>query len=70
MNIKRNELKEVIGKTCNHNYSITLRARLIKINTVTCIMEMSAGEYVKDKDQYVGVRFKDNISNVHNAFFF
>ena len=68
-NTKRDELKTVIGKTVSHNYSITLRARLIKVNKVNCLLEMSAGEYVKDKDHYVGIRYSDSISNVWNAYF-
>jgi hypothetical protein len=70
MKIKIEELRESIGKTMSHNYSPTLRAKLVKVNKVTCILEVTKGEYIKDKDYTVGTRFKDNISNTWNALYY
>jgi hypothetical protein len=70
MKTKREELKESIDKIMSHNYSPTLRAKLIKVNKVTCVLEVTKGEYVKDKDYTIGTRFKDNISNTWNALYY
>lgn len=38
--VKASELREVIGKEVSFNYSPTLRAKLIKINKKTAVMEV------------------------------
>ena len=43
MKSKIEELRESIGKTMSHNYSPTLRAKLIKVNRVNCILEVTNG---------------------------
>jgi len=53
----------------SHNYSPTLRAKLVKVNKVTCVLEVTKGEYVKDKDYTVGMRFKDSIGYTWNALY-
>jgi hypothetical protein len=40
------------------------------VNKVTCVLEVTKGEYIKDKDYTVGTRFKDNISNTWNALYY
>ena len=55
MKSKIEELKESIGKVMSHNYSPTLRAKLVKVNRVTCVLEVSPGEHVKDRDYCVGL---------------
>ena len=67
---KREELRESIGKTMSHNYSPTLQAKLIKVNKVTCVLEVIKGEYVDDKDYCIGMRFKDNIHSTWNALYY
>ena len=78
MKTKIEELRESIGKTMSHNYSPTLRAKLVKVNKVTCVLEVIASEYIKDKarpnffylDYTVGKRFKDSVSNTWNALYY
>jgi hypothetical protein len=74
MKTKIEELRESIGKTMSHNYSPTLRAKLVKVNKVnrriTCILEVTKGEYVKDKDYTVGMRFRDSVSRTWNALYY
>jgi DNA polymerase II small subunit/DNA polymerase delta subunit B len=70
MKSKIEKLRESIGKTMSHNYSPTLRAKLVKVNKVTCVLEVTKGEYVKDKDYTVGMRFKDNVSHTWNALYY
>ena len=62
MKTKLFELRVSIGKTMSHNYSPTLRAKLVKVNKVTCVLEVIKGEYTKDKDYTVGIRFKDSVN--------
>lgn len=70
MKSKIEELKESIGKTMSHNYSPTLRAKLIKVNRVNCVLEVTNGEYSKDKDYCVGLTFTDSINRVWNALYY
>ena len=70
MKSKIEELRESIGKTMSHNYSPTLRAKLIKVNKVTCVLEVAESEYAKDKDYTVGMKFKDNIERTWNALYY
>jgi hypothetical protein len=70
MKEKIKELRESIGKTMSHNYSPTLRAKLVKVNKVTCVLEVTPSEYVKDKDYTVGMKFKDNVNRVWNALYY
>ena len=70
MKSKIEELRESIGKTMSHNYSPTLRAKLIKVNRVNCILEVTNGEYSKDKDYCVGLTFTDSVSNTWNALYY
>ena len=69
MKSKIEELRESIGKTMSHNYSPTLRAKLVKVNRVTCVLEVTESEYAKDKDYTVGMKFKDSVSNTLNALY-
>lgn len=70
MKSKIEELKESIGKTMSHNYSPTLRAKLIKVNKVNCVLEVTNGEYSKDKDYCVGLTFTDSVNRVWNALYY
>ena len=56
------ELRESLGKTMSHNYSPTLRAKLVKVNKITCVLEVTKGEYNRDKDYAVGIKFKDSVN--------
>ena len=70
MKSKIEELRESIGKTMSHNYSPTLRAKLVKVNRVTCVLEVTESEYAKDKDYTVGMKFKDSIERTWNALYY
>ena len=69
-NTKRDELKDAVGREMSHNYSPTLRAKLVKVNKVTCVLEVTKGQFVDGKDYTVGMRFKDNIYSTWNALFY
>jgi hypothetical protein len=64
------ELRASLGKTMSHNYSPTLRAKLVKVNKVTCVLEVTKGEYTKDKDYAIGIKFKDSVDNTWNALYY
>ncbi len=72
MKSKIEELKEVIGKVTSYNASPTLRAKLLKVNKKTCIMEVAETQFpiFSDKTQYVGMKFKAPIEYTWNAYFF
>jgi hypothetical protein len=70
MKTKIEELKESIGKVMSHNYSPTLRAKLVKVNRVNCVLEVTNGEHVKDKDYCVGLTFTDDVNRVWNALYY
>lgn len=69
---KIEELKTVIGKTVSYNASPTLRAKLLKVNKKSCIMEVASTEFpiFSDVTEYVGKRFKAPIEYTWNAYFF
>lgn len=52
MKSKIQELKEAIGKEFSYNGSPTLRAKLIKVNKATCVLEVAPGKYLKDSIQH------------------
>jgi hypothetical protein len=66
---KTEELKTVIGKSVSHNYSPTLQAKLVKVNKVTCVFEVTKSDYFNDKDYCIGMRFKDNVYRAYNTYF-
>lgn len=69
---KLEELKASIGKEMSHNYSPTLRAKLVKVNKVTCVLEVAPAQFplLHDKMYTVGMKFKDSISNTWNALYY
>lgn len=72
MESKLEELKQSIGKTMSHNYSPTLRAKLVKINRVTCVLEVAPAQFpiINDKEYTVGMKFKDSIERTWNALYY
>jgi len=72
MKTKIEELKESIGKVMSHNYSPTLRAKLVKVNKVTCVLEVAPAQFpiFNDKMYTVGMKFKDSVSNTWNALYY
>lgn len=69
---KELELREVVGKTVSYNASPTLRAKLIKVNKKTCIMEVAEAQFpiYHDKMEYVGKKFKAPLEYTWNAYFY
>ena len=69
---KELELREVVGKTVSYNASPTLRAKLLKVNKKTCILEVAETEFpiFSNVSKYVGVKFKAPLEYTWNAFFY
>ena len=70
--IKEQELREVVGKTVSCNMSPTLRAKLVKINKKTCIMQVEPSFYTRTSDlnREVGKTFRMPLEYTWNAYFF
>lgn len=70
--IKEQELREVVGKTVSCNMSPTLRAKLVKINKKTCIMQVEPTFYTRtaDLNREVGKTFRMPLEYTWNAYFF
>ena len=69
---KELELRNQVGKTVSFNGSPTLRAKLIKVNRKTCIMEVAPTEYpiFSNVSEFIGRKFKAPIDHVWNAWFY
>ena len=69
---KELELREVVGKTVSFNDSPTLRAKLIKVNKRTCILEVAPTEFpiFSNVDKHIGKKFKAPLEYTWNAFFY
>jgi hypothetical protein len=72
MKTKIEELREVIGKTVSFNSSPTLRAKLVKINKNTCLLEVAPTEYEPSLigSEFVGNIIKAPIEHTWNAYFY
>lgn len=68
----KKELNTVIGKDCSCNGSPTLRAKLISVEALWCLLEVTPTMYNKNQgsNTSVGKRFKLPIQTVHNMYFF
>ena len=66
------ELNKVIGKDCSCNGSPTLRAKLISVDSLWCLLEVTPTMY--NRNQYantsVGKQFYLRTDIVHNMYFF
>ncbi len=72
MKSKIEELKASIGKIMSHNSSPTLRAKLVKVNKKTCVLEVAPAQFpiFNDKMNMVGLRFKDSVEYTWNALYY
>ena len=66
------ELNTVIGKDCSCNGSPTLRAKLISVTSLWCLLEVTPTMYNRNQwaNTSVGKQFKLPTSVVHNMYFF
>lgn len=69
---KLKELVEVIGKDCSCNGSPTLRGKLVSVNTLWCLLEVTPAMYNSNQEtnSSVGKQFKLPTEIVHNMYFF
>jgi hypothetical protein len=72
MKAKIQELKAAIGKTVSFNSSPTLRAKLLKVNKKSCIMEVMPTEWECSRigSEFVGDTFKAPIEHTWNAIYY
>jgi len=68
--IRKAELKTVIGKSVSENLSPTGRAKLVKICKDYCIFESVQSEYSVKPAHLIGVRYNRPIPYAWNAYFF
>jgi hypothetical protein len=69
---KVKELTEVIEKDCSCNQSPTLRAKLILVTSLWCLLEVTPTMYNRNQwaNTSVGKQFKLPTYIVHNMYFF
>ena len=69
---KELELRDKVGQTVSYNHSPTLRAKLIKVNKRTCILEVAPTEFpiFSNVDKHIGKKFKAPLEYTWNAFFY
>ena len=69
---KIKELNTVVGKDCSCNGSPTLRAKLVTVGSLWCILEVTPTMYNRNQwsNTLVGKRFKLPIQTVHNMYFY
>ncbi len=74
MNEKIKELKSVIGKEVSHNFSPTLRAKLVKVGRKYCKFEVTPSPYegsVSASNNYLtGALMSTPTYIAHNIYFF
>ena len=70
--VMKKELNTVIGKDCSCNGSPTLRAKLISVTALWCLLEVTPTMYNRNQwaNISVGKRFKLPIQTVHNMYFY
>jgi len=68
----KKELNTVIGKDCSCNGSPTLRAKLLTVTSLWCLLEVTPTMYNRNQwaNISVGKQFKLSTSVVHNMYFF
>ena len=66
------ELNTVIGKDCSCNNSPTLRAKLISVEALWCLLEVTPTMYNSnlETNSSVGKQFYLRTEIVHNMYFF
>ena len=66
------ELNRVIGKDCSCNGSPTLRAKLISVDSLWCLLEVTPTMYNRNQlaNPSVGKQFYLRTEVVHNMYFF
>ena len=66
------ELNTAIGRDCSCNGSTTLRAKLVSVTSLWCLLEVTPTVYSKNLSDNisVGKQFKLPTSVVHNMYFF
>ena len=66
------ELNTAIGRDCSCNGSPTLRAKLISVTSLWCLLEVTPTMYNSNQrdNTSVGKQFKLPTSVVHNMYFF
>ena len=66
------ELNTVIGKDCSCNGSPTLRAKLISVTSLWCLLEVTPPIYKSNQStsSSVGKQFYLRTEIVHNMYFF
>lgn len=69
---KQKELRDKVGQIVSYNASPTLRAKLIKVNTKSCILEVAPAEFpiMSNAYGYIGDKFKAPLEYTWNAFFY
>jgi hypothetical protein len=69
---KMRELTEVIGRDCSCNGSPTLRAKLISVEPLWCLLEVTPTMYNRNQwaNTSVGKQFKLPTYIAHNMYFF
>ena len=69
---KVKELAGVIGKDCSCNGSPTLRAKLVTVGSLWCLLEITPAiyEHNQETNSSVGKQFKLPTEIVHNMYFF
>jgi len=72
VDMRLNELLDVLGRDCSCNASPTLRAKLIRVGKIYCTLEITPREYSKDESQdiFIGKRFKIPTQHTHNMYFY
>ena len=68
----KKELNTVIGKDCSCNGSPTLRAKLISVTALWCLLEVTPTMYNRNQwsNVYVGNKFVLDNTLVQNMYFF
>ena len=68
----KKELNTVIGKDCSCNGSPTLRAKLISVTALWCLLEVTPTMYNRNQwaNTSAGKQFRLPIQTVHNMYFF
>jgi hypothetical protein len=77
-NNKMSELMTMLGESVSENFSPTLRAKLVSVDTkrAVCTMEVISSPYVSMvqggllNNDKVGMRYKAPVYRIWNAFFF
>ena len=69
---KIKELNTVVGKDCSCNGSPTLRAKLVTVGSLWCILEVTPTMYNRNQwaNTSVGKQFKVPTNITHNMYFF